>query len=163
MRAEISVKLASGAHRSAFFELDSEQCDLRSHYRTAPALENTAAEKLVAGWDRLKSLWEMDVSSEVIDLGEAAFIPDFVFRHRDGREVYLEVLGFWTPRYLEQRLKEFEHSQTKNFLLAAWDELRGSRDPLARVPPHTIIFKRNLDAAAVEHAINQLFADTAQG
>lgn len=157
MRAEISVRLASGASRNAFFELDAEQQQLRSHYRENYAAENSVGEKLTANWERLGSLWELDESSEVIDLGATAFIPDFVFRHPDGREVYLEILGFWTPRYLQERLQEFAHSRRENFLLAAWDELRGSREPLAAAPPHTVIFKRNLDPAVVEAAINKLF------
>jgi predicted nuclease of restriction endonuclease-like RecB superfamily len=77
-------------------------------------------------------------------------------RHEDGQQFYLEILGFWTPRHLKERLKEFEHAGVKNFILAAWDELRGSRDPLTRVPPHTIIFKRSLDPVAVELAVNEL-------
>ena len=36
-----------------------------------------------------------------------------------------------------------------NFILAAWDELRGTRDPMTNVPPNTIVFKRNLDPAVV--------------
>ena len=77
-------------------------------------------------------------------------------RHEDGRQFYLEVLGFWTPQYLKERLGEFEHAGFKNFILAAWDELRGSRDPLTIIPPHAIIFKRSLDPVAVELAINEL-------
>jgi hypothetical protein len=53
-------------------------------------------------------------------------------------------------------LEEFEHAGVRNFILAAWDDLRGSRDPLTRVPPHVIIFKRSLDPAAVELAVNEL-------
>ncbi|MEJ7617162.1 MAG: DUF790 family protein [Pyrinomonadaceae bacterium] len=155
-------RLASGSPAArAAARISSLTANSSNCVRTikAPPLgwKTLAGEKLAATWERLQSLWEMDVSSEVIDLGESAFIPDFVFRHSDGREVYLEVLGFWTPRYLQERLKEFEHGPVKNYLLAAWDELRGSREPLARVPPHTIIFKRNLDAASVEAAINKLF------
>jgi predicted nuclease of restriction endonuclease-like RecB superfamily len=92
----------------------------------------------------------------VIDLGESAFIPDYVLRHADGRRFYLEVLGFWTPQHLKERLKEFEHAGVKNFILAAWDELRGSREPVTRVPPNTIIFKSSLDPVAVELAVNEL-------
>lgn len=156
LRAEISAKMANGSTRKAYFELDSDQRTLRSHYRSLIPYDNPAIEKLAANWERLQSPWEMEPSREVIDLGDAAFVPDFVFRHSSGREVYLEVLGFWTPRHLQERLREFEHARSRNFLLAAWDELRGSREPLARVPPHAIIFKRNLDPAVVEAALDEI-------
>jgi predicted nuclease of restriction endonuclease-like RecB superfamily len=158
MRAEIVQPNSSGAATTSFFELDHTQQHLRSHYMSAALLENPIAEKLVSSWGRVETSWQLEPSREVIDLGESAFIPDYRLRRHppDGREFHLEILGFWTPRHLKERLKEFEHAGVKNFILAAWDELRGSRDPLTRVPPHTIIFKRSLDAVAVELAINEL-------
>lgn len=29
--------------------------------------------------------------------GQKVFVPDFVFRHDDGRTVLLKIVGFWTP------------------------------------------------------------------
>ena len=155
MRAEIAQSV-QGKQESAFFELSSRQKYLSSHYLTDPLAENSILEKFAANWGRVETLWKLELSLEVIDLGESAFIPDFVLRNEDGRQFYLEVLGFWTPDYLKERLREFEHAGFKNFVLAAWDELRGSRDPLTTIPPHAIIFKRNLDPVAVELAINEL-------
>src|SRR3989440_9266449 len=150
MRAEIAQANLGGSSTNAFFELSSRQKHLSSHYLTDPLAENSILEKFAANWGRVETLWKLEPSLEVIDLGESAFIPDFVLRHEDGRQFYLEVLGFWTPDYLKERLREFEHAGFKNFVLAAWDELRGSRDPLTTIPPHAIIFKRNLDPVAVE-------------
>jgi len=28
------------------------------------------------------------------------FVPDFTFRHEDGTQACLEIVGFWTPEYL---------------------------------------------------------------
>jgi hypothetical protein len=95
-------------------------------------------------------VWSLAASGEVVDLGGSAFIPDFVLRRKDGgARLLLEVLGFWTPEHLRERLLEFDHAGIRNFILAAWDDLRGSRDPLTNIPPHTIIFKKSLDPAAV--------------
>jgi predicted nuclease of restriction endonuclease-like RecB superfamily len=153
MRAEIATKTRG----NAFFEMTSAQTQLRSHYLSQSAqMENPVHEKLLTSWARIESEWQLEGSHEVVDLGEHAFIPDFLLRHSSGREVYLEVLGFWTPRSLKERLQELEESGFEDFLIAAWDELRGSREPLARVPPHVIIFKRSLDAVAVELALNDL-------
>ena len=151
MRAEIAQKPGGGI---ALFELNSDQTRLRSHYISATARETSMQEKFTESWMRFDSVWAIEPSSEVIDLGESAFIPDFALTHPEGRRVYLEILGFWTPRHLNERLKEFEHAGVENFILAAWDELRGSREPLSRVPPHTIIFKSKLDPISVELALN---------
>ncbi|HEX8456593.1 MAG TPA: DUF790 family protein [Pyrinomonadaceae bacterium] len=154
MRAEIAQR---APHATAFFELESERHQLRSHYLSVTPYENPVREKLSHAWARFESDWTLEPSGEVIDLGGSAFIPDFVLRRRgDGRQVYLEILGFWTPAHLQERLREFADGNFRDYLLAAWEELRGSRDPLVNAPPHTIIFKRSLDPATVELAANNL-------
>jgi predicted nuclease of restriction endonuclease-like RecB superfamily len=145
MRAEIQTKRGV-----AFFELTSRQTRLRSHYDSAGGYENPVIERLASVWTRAAGVWSLEQSGEVIDLGDSAFIPDFVLSNAEtGARVFLEVLGFWTPEYLRDRLLEFDHAGLKNFILAAWDDLRGTRDPMTNVPPNTIIFKRNLDPALV--------------
>jgi predicted nuclease of restriction endonuclease-like RecB superfamily len=162
MRAEISMKPGErgGAGASAFFEMDSNQQQLRSSYLPAAPAENAVLEQLPRSWAAYESAWTLERSSEVVNLGESAFVPDFVLRHEDGALFYLEALGFWTPRHLQERLREFEHYGIRNFLIAAWDELRGSRDPLTRVLPHVIIYKKKLEPVAVELAIEKLLAET---
>ena len=53
----------------------------------------------------------------------------------------------------------FDHAGLRNFILAAWDELRGSRDPMTNVPDNTIVFKRNLDPAVVALMADKLIAE----
>lgn len=157
---EMRAEIASGkpGRENAFFELSSSQRRLQSDYLEGLADENPVKERFMTRWEKYESDWKMEPSREVIPLGESAFIPDFVFR-KQGQTFYLEVLGFWTPRHLERRLKEFGHARFHNFMLAAWDELRGSRDPLAKIPPRTIIFKRSLDPVAVELMLDELAAE----
>jgi predicted nuclease of restriction endonuclease-like RecB superfamily len=159
MRAEIHATRG----RAAFFELSSEQTRLRSHYLSADAYENPVIEKLATTWSKAGGEWTLEPSGEVIDLGDSAFIPDFVLRREDGARVFLEVLGFWTPEHLRERLLEFDHARIKNFILAAWDELRGSRDPLTNVPPNTIVFKRSLDPSVVALMAEQLVSRASGG
>ncbi|OLE54931.1 MAG: hypothetical protein AUG51_06235 [Acidobacteria bacterium 13_1_20CM_3_53_8] len=154
MRAEIAQTKQNAP--SAYFEMDSQQKRLSSHYVDEEQDENPVMKKFIENWAKLETAWTLARSSEVIDLGESTFIPDFVLRNEDGHRVYLEILGFWTPQHLQKRLKEFEHAGVKNFLLAAWDELRGSRDPLSRVPVNTIIFKTKLEPITVELAANEI-------
>ncbi|MGI9105327.1 MAG: DUF790 family protein [Pyrinomonadaceae bacterium] len=158
MRAEV----ASRQSGTAFFEMHSERHALRSHYLSVTPYENPVKEKLIQSWTRFESEWTLEESGEIINLGASAFIPDFVLRHATtGRQIYLEILGFWTPPHLTQRLQEFADSGFQDFLLAAWEELRGSRDPVATTPPHTIIFKRSLDPAIIELAANGLNSEPA--
>ena len=152
MRAEIQSRRGV-----AYFELTSRQTRLRSHYDTLRGYENPVVERLASVWSRGAGGWSLGQSGEVIDLGDSAFVPDFVLRKEaTGERVFLEVLGFWTPQHLRERLLEFDHAGVKNFILAAWDDLRGTRDPMTNVPPNTIVFKRNLDPALVALAADGL-------
>ncbi|HYY41547.1 MAG TPA: DUF790 family protein, partial [Pyrinomonadaceae bacterium] len=156
MRAEIAPK-PPAPH--AFFELDSRQKRLRSHYRAGVQYAEPDTVGLAERWARFDSPWSLEANSEVVPLGASAFIPDYVLAHPAGRRVYLELLGFWTPEHLATRLREFQHAGRTDFILAASDELRGSRDPLPQIPRHTVIFKRKLDPAEIIAAIDRADAD----
>jgi uncharacterized protein len=155
MRAEIALKTTG----RAFFELDSRQQRLRTHYRAVAPFAQPDRESFMERWARCDSPWELTLNTEVIDLGATAFIPDFVITHADGGRVYLELLGFWTPQYLTERLRAFTHAARTDFILAASDELRGSRDPLPQIPRHVVIYKSKLAPTDVVTAIERFSAD----
>jgi hypothetical protein len=157
MRAEISTR-----HDTAFFELDSDRHGLRTHAPEAWSYEHPVRDKLSEAWGRFDTEWTLEPSREVVAVGASAFIPDFALRHPDGQLVFIELIGFWTPEHLAARLGELEAAGLRNFLLAAWEELRGSRDPFAREDPHVVLFKRTLDPAAVEWAAEKLVRFYAQ-
>ena len=159
LRAEIAAGKPGQPRRNLFFELDSDTHTFRSHYHSIAPYENPIIDKLAAAWAKRERLWSLEPSRDVIDLGgTSAFIPDYVLSHPDGRQVFLEILGFWTDRHLTARVAELERAGFRDFLLAAWEELRGSRDPLTQNPPHTIVFKSSLDPTAVELALERLYS-----
>ena len=160
MRAEIVTKQGRGASGTrAFFELTSEQKQFRSHYLAHDPYENPTIEKLARDWAKLDTPWTLEASGEVVDMGASAFIPDFVLCHPDGHKVYLEILGFWTPPHLKKRLEEFASAGLENFIIAAWEDLRGSREPLPRIPEHVLVFKTSLSAATVALKADSMMID----
>lgn len=152
MRAEIEAK----NDKRVFFELDSEQQLLRARDEYFAPLNNELLEKLLARWPDLGSTWILERCQEVIDLGASAFAPDFVARHQTGRRIYCELLGFWTPRFLKQRLEDFAYNRMPNFLLAVSEELRGSREAPATLPPNVLVYKTTLQARDLLAAIERL-------
>jgi len=46
--------------------------------------------------------WELVREPDPLPVGRQVMIPDFLLR-KNGLEVYLEVVGFWTPEYLEDK------------------------------------------------------------
>jgi uncharacterized protein len=141
MQAEIGTK-----SDVAFFELNSRQTRLRSHYMTGNIQRQIPQiPKLLADFSKLDDGWEAKVSQEIIDLGETAFVPDLVLRCEGAEPIYLEMLGYWTPRSLNEKLKELARAGFANYAIAASEELRCSRDAPAQLPPNVIIYKKSLN------------------
>jgi uncharacterized protein len=150
---------AEVAHKSdsrASFELSSSDTRLVSHYLDDVSYKPPVGEKLISSWAKSDDGWRLEPGGEIIGLGESAFIPDFVISNPSGEKYYLEVFGFWTPRHLDDRLKDFERAGFKNFLLAVSEELRGSREQPLDLPPNIVVFKSSLNAAAVKMAVERL-------
>ncbi len=112
--------------------------------------------KFLTAWARLQSGWQAKVSSEVIDLDGTAFVPDVVLESVDGRKVFFEFFGFWTPRYLQDRLAEFERSGFMNFVLLVSEELCGSRELPTSLPPNVLSYKTSPDARAALAVVERI-------
>ncbi|MGI8788372.1 MAG: DUF790 family protein [Pyrinomonadaceae bacterium] len=152
MRAEISQKEKD----AAFYELASSQIELVSCYFDEPEYENPIYERLQKDWEKSDASWNLEASSEVVDLGKTAFVPDFVLAAPDGEKVYLDVLGFWTPKSLQKRLEEFQAANFQKFILAAWQELRGSRDEPLWENENVVFFKSKLEPRVLEETAENL-------
>ncbi len=149
LRAEIESK-----SKPIFYELNSEQKQLYAAQFDSTSEENPMLEKLLNKWS--DSEWTLERCAEVIDLGDTAFAPDLVARDNSGRNVYIELFGFWTPRYLQQRLAEFARGGMRNYLLAVSEEWRGSRDEPTNLPANVLVYKTSLDARALRSALTNL-------
>jgi hypothetical protein len=49
--------------------------------------------------------------------GGRVFLPDFTLRHRDGREALVELVGFWTPEYLAEKVAKVREAGLANLVL----------------------------------------------
>lgn len=154
MKAEIDLK---GGER-AVYELDSRQQNLRSSYEEQPEYENPVHDRLTRDWAKYGGAWTLEPNRQIVNLGRTAFIPDFVLK-KNSEKVFLEVLGFWTPASLKKRLQELEGAGFEHFIIAAWEELRGSRDEPPAVPENVVLFKSRLEPHLLELAAEKLTAD----
>jgi predicted nuclease of restriction endonuclease-like RecB superfamily len=68
--------------------------------------------------------WQLIREGEVLYSGQKVFVPDFVFRHADGRAVLMEIVGFWTPEYLEAKAATLREFARYPILLAVAEPLR---------------------------------------
>lgn len=85
----------------------------------------------------------------VESLGSLIF-PDFelVHRHDRSRRWLLEIMGFWTPKYLEEKLRKLRAARLENVLLCI-DQERGCSDAELPKDAKIIRYRRRIDVRAV--------------
>lgn len=78
--------------------------------------------------------WRLTRETTPIQVGAELFLPDFTLRHDDGREALVELVGFWTPDYLETKARKIAAAGLNNLILVAYRGLAvgESRDALTR-------------------------------
>jgi hypothetical protein len=94
---EATVKLKDG--REGDFVLDDTH-NLVSHYKDQTLYDSLLEETFANRFEKAKTDWEMERETVLVNLKNTVFIPDFIFRHPDGRTALLEIVGFWHPDYL---------------------------------------------------------------
>ena len=85
--------------------------------------------------------WTLIREGELLHHGQKVFFPDFLLRHEDGRKVYLEIIGFWTPEYLKAKIETLELFKDNNIIVAIARAVSGK---LPGLPFPTITYKSAL-------------------
>ena len=67
---------------------------------------------------RIKFLLNCEVIREpgIVRAGRYAYIPDFLIR-KDGKEVYVEIAGFWTEEYIRRKLEKIRKADIPLLLI----------------------------------------------
>jgi predicted nuclease of restriction endonuclease-like RecB superfamily len=71
-------------------------------------------------------------------------IPDFALEHPDGRRAILEIVGFWTPEYLDEKLKKIRNADLDHLLVAVSDRLECSADDFEGTSDRLLWFKSGI-------------------
>ncbi|ELZ40815.1 hypothetical protein C463_14525 [Halorubrum californiense DSM 19288] len=138
MTAEILVDETTGETRR--FALDQTE-DLDSHYSAGDQFDSDVERTLTQKWERANTDWELVREDDVFDLGAEVMIPDFAIKHPDGRRAILEIVGFWTPEYLDAKLKKIRQVEADNFVLAVSERLDCASEEFGGASDRLLWFK----------------------
>jgi predicted nuclease of restriction endonuclease-like RecB superfamily len=128
----------------------------RSHLPAPAEFDSTVEEAFARKFGQQRDGWKLERESEIVHRGQQAFFPDFVFRHEDGTEVMLEIVGFWTPEYLETKRELLRRLRPARLLVAVAEKsLRRG----ARVPEGFLVYKTRLKIAPVLEALERARED----
>ena len=83
-------------------------------------------ERFARRFNSCSSKWIMKREPEPLPAGKHVLIPDFSFE-RNGLKVYLEIVGFWTPEYLERKITKLNSIKNVDLLVAVNESLACSK------------------------------------
>jgi hypothetical protein len=130
----------------------SDEDGLKSHLPPPEEFDSSVEEGFARKWgDGPRDGWTLHREAAIVHHYQTAFVPDFVFRHEDGTEVLFEIVGFWTPEYLDHKREVVREFRKKHRILLAVRE-QSLRDG-ASIPEEVIVYKAALTLGPVLQAL----------
>lgn len=118
-----AILMTRRAGWNASLDLTSED-GLHSHVPAPQEFDSDLEAAFAADWgDAPREGWTMRREGDFLHQEQRTFVPDFTFRHTDGRVVLLEIVGFWTPEYLQAKLATLRRFTGRELLLAIPEKL----------------------------------------
>lgn len=141
-KMEAEIVQPDGSHR--FFPLD-ESVRLVSHYRDSTMYDSLLERTFAERFEEIDSGWQIEREVAIINLKETVFIPDFAFRHQDGRTALMEIVGFWRPDYLEKKIMKLRRSGRSDMVVAVSADLNVGEEDFKDVPGSVFFFKNRIN------------------
>lgn len=124
--------------------------------RELPAYDSQLEQLFARDFRKAAPDWDLVREPRPVESLGSLIFPDFelVHRHDPKRRWLLEIVGFWTPKYLDEKLRKLRAAHLKHVLLCV-DQERGCDD--ADLPEHaqTLRYKRRIDVQAVLAIVNR--------
>ncbi|MDY7009467.1 MAG: DUF790 family protein [Planctomycetota bacterium] len=119
----------------------SDRNGFTSHLPAADEFDSSLEESFAKKFGQRRDGWYLDREGEILHNRQTTFVPDFVFRHEDGAEVLLEIVGFWTPEYLAKKRQTLRLFREHKILIAVPER---SLRKGASVGENVIVYKTTL-------------------
>lgn len=159
-RWELAATVAWGDDRRELSLELSDASGLVSHTREKGTWESDEERHFRKTFAKAKGQWSLRRSTRVVDLdGRGVLVPDYVLKHEDGREAYLELIWFWRKKTFERRLALLRAAGPSNLVVALATRLNTDEaapellESAAVVPFKGVIQPKKIIAAAEAVAI----------
>ncbi|MEM3498283.1 MAG: DUF790 family protein, partial [Conexivisphaerales archaeon] len=101
----------------------------------------------------LKTGWNIKREPEPIMAGSYTIIPDFLFE-KGGIKVYMEIVGFWTDKYLERKFRKLKELKVDNLIVAI--DSSNYKGLLPEIHGNIFMYKKTPDAYTVRGILIKL-------
>lgn len=143
---KMEAEILTEEDKKRYFILSSKDHPLESHYKDATQYDSLLEEKFAKSFNKLKSEWRLERETEIVNLKDTVFIPDFTVRHKvDGRVALFEIVGFWRSDYLRRKIDKIRRAGLKNLIIAVSATLNTSEEDFQGVPGAVFFFKTSIN------------------
>ena len=134
-------------------ELSSES-GLKGQMPPPPEFDSSVEAAFARKWGtEARNGWSLRRAGRILQRGQTVFVPDFVLNHADGREILLEIVGFWTPEYLRAKIQKLKLFEGQSILLAVAERVASKWKDR---PAGLILYKTALKLNDVLEALDQV-------
>ncbi|WP_435125902.1 DUF790 family protein [Halobaculum sp. D14] len=126
-----------------------------------PSFDSGVEAEFAARFRALDLDWDLVREPEPLAVGTRVMIPDFAFdyRHADFR-VFFEVMGFWTPAYVEKKLGQLAGVEDVELVVAV-DESLGVGEEIAARDHRAVTYSGSVRVKDVVDVLREYEADLA--
>ncbi len=96
----------------------SDKDGFTSHLPSPDEFDSSLEESFARKFGSERNGWQLIREGRILYDHQKTFVPDFTFRHVDGTEVLLEIVGFWTPEYLAHKRETLQRFRQHRILIA---------------------------------------------
>lgn len=114
------------------------------------AYDSAVERRLARDLGQLAPDWDIVREPRAVRLPDGWIFPDFLLQHRRQaeRRWLLEIVGFWTPEYLERKLRRLRQARLERFIVCI-DEARNCSDADLPAGARVLRYRRRVPAEAV--------------
>ena len=131
----------------------SDKDGFTSHLPSPDEFDSTLEESFAKKFGSTRNGWQLIREGEILHDHQKTFVPDFTFRHADGTEVLLEIVGFWTPEYLAHRRETLQQFRHHRILIAVPE--KSLRDG-ANIGENILVYKTALKIEPLMEALEKI-------
>jgi hypothetical protein len=124
-----------------------------SHLPSPEQFDSGLEESFAKKFGPKRDGWQLIREGEILHDGQKTFVPDFTFCHEDSTQVFLEIVGFWTPQYLARRRETLRRFGHHRILIAV--PQRSLREG-ASIGRNVLVYKTALKLAPVVEALERI-------
>jgi predicted nuclease of restriction endonuclease-like RecB superfamily len=127
-----------------------------------PSYDSGVERDFATRFEALGLDWELIREPEPLESGARVVIPDFAFDYRPGEarrfRVFFEIMGFWTPEYVEKKLSGLANLEDVTMLVAV-DESLGVGEEVAALTDGAIPYRGSVRVKDIVDALREYEAE----